>query len=129
MSIKEIKINLFCKTLEELMEDLSKLYPYDATLLMCLTMYKSFSSLYDKEEIVKQVTTIIKPYADKILQKEESFFLHEAHEDFKDDAFILNEINKIRKIWIDPSTSNETKECIWKYMISFVKIGKSLKLC
>lgn len=126
--IREAKINLFCDNLEKLMEELSALYPNDNTLALCVTMYHNFSGFF-KEDIVKQFIYILKPFSDKILERDEEFFLTEVHESFSNDQWMLNEINKIRSIWQDPNTTNETKESLWKYMTTFVKIGRSLKLC
>lgn len=126
--MKSVKIDLFCQTLENFMGELVTMYPEDQTLSWCLTMYKNFGGLY-KDQAVSQVIDAIKPYTEQILQRNESFFLDQEYHEFKNDQFISTEIEKIKKIWIDPSTTDQTKEAIWKYMITFVKIGKSLKMC
>lgn len=128
MSAKDLKINLFCKTLNDFLSELSFMYPDDPTLKMCYTMYKGLSSFY-KEGIVDQMMFFIKPHSDKILEKDESFFLNNSNELFSGDSWMMEEINRVKSIWVDPSTTTETKECIWKYMITFVKIGKALKKC
>lgn len=127
-NIEKVKIDLFCKTLEEFTNNLSNLYPNDKTLAMYTTLYRGLSTFY-KEDIVKEFTGALAPYADRILKKDAAFFIENIHEDYKDSQFVLNEIEKVKSIWLDPETTEETKENIWKYLISFVKIGRSLKLC
>lgn len=127
-AIYNAKINLFCENLGLFLDDLSVLYPNDLTLKMSVTMFNTVSGFY-KENIVKEFMEIIKPFSEKILKRDESFFLNEAHEHLPDDQWLMNEVEKIRSIWVDPNTSQETKETIWRYMTTFVKIGKSLKLC
>lgn len=128
IAIYNAKINLFCENLGLFLDDLSVLYPNDLTLKMSVTMFNTVSGFY-KENIVKEFMEIIKPFSEKILKRDESFFLNEAHEHLPDDQWLMNEVEKIRSIWVDPNTSQETKETIWRYMTTFVKIGKSLKLC
>lgn len=127
-AIYNAKINLFCENLGLFLDDLSVLYPNDLTLKMSVTMFNTVSGFY-KENIVKEFMEIIKPFSEKILKRDESFFLNEAHEHLPDDQWLMNEVEKIRSIWVDPNTSQDTKETIWRYMTTFVKIGKSLKLC
>lgn len=128
MSSKDLKLNLFCKTLNDFLNDLSNLYPEDQTLKTCCTMYRTFSGIY-KEGIVDQMIFFIKPHTQQILDKNESFFLENGKEIVQGDQWLMDEIDRIKGIWVDKSTTFETKEIIWKYMITFVKIGKALKKC
>ncbi len=127
-TVYNAKIDLFCQNMKRMLDDLHNLYPNDMTLNMCITMFNQLYG-YFKESIVKQFMEIIAPFSEKILNRDESFFLYEAHENFSQDKWMMSEIEKIRKIWVDPETSAETKEALWKYMTTFVKIGKSLKMC
>ena len=91
-------------------------------------MYRTFSGIY-KEGIVDQMIFFIKPHTQQILDKNESFFLENGKEIVQGDQWLMDEIDRIKGIWVDKSTTFETKEIIWKYMITFVKIGKALKKC
>jgi len=61
---------------------------------------------------------IVVPFKEKILIKDESFFLDESYEDFSDYmnhyGHDLNLVNKLKKIWV--TLDDENKEIIWKYM-------------
>lgn len=63
-------------------------------------------------------TLVVKPFKDKILKKDESFFQNESYEEYneyiKHYGHDLNIIQKIKKIWQTLDESN--KEIIWKYL-------------
>jgi len=63
----------------------------------------------------------IGPHAQKMMAKDESFFLENA----KDIEF-LNEIN-LHKVWT-PETSSQTKAAIWQYMQTLHILGTTLTM-
>jgi hypothetical protein len=106
----------------ELLNDISIIRPNDPTLIWV----KTAISMMSKELLVQQFTESIIVYEDKILKKDESFFLDELHKELDADSFAAKELSKIRSIWNDPSTTKDTKECIWKYFILLLKLGKKI---
>lgn len=122
-SKKELKIKTFHKIFNELLNDISIIKPNDQTLIWV----KSAISFLEPATLIDQFMSYIDAYADKILNKDESFFMNELHKDVEENSFASREINKITDIWKDPSTTDYTKECIWKYFILLLKLGKSIK--
>lgn len=122
-------VDLFCKIFIELITDLEIMYPKDSSLTL-LKLSVNGMILYNKRNFVDLVVEYLTPYNTQILQKNEDFFLNNLKDDLKIDdgyTFIEEEIKKICNIWKDPSTSLDTKECIWKYFNDFVKLGKLIK--
>lgn len=119
---KQIQIDTFHKLFMELLNDLSVIRPNDSTLIWV----KTAISMMSKELLVQQFTESIIMYEDKILKKDESFFLDELHKELDEGSFAAKELSKIRTIWNDPSTTTDTKECIWKYFIILLKLGKKI---
>ncbi len=127
MDLNNQRIELFNSLFFEFINDLSILFPGDATLLACKTGAYS-AILLDKSFIVKEFKNTVLQFEEHILKKNESYFLHENFkESFTSDHFIMNEINRIINIWKDPDTSASIKKKIWDYMIKLVKICKAIK--
>jgi len=122
------KLDLFCKVFNELISDLVSLYPEDSSLSLFSTTVKATQMVLGNKMFSYQVIDYLEPYYKQILYKDEKFFLQNALVDEDcDDSFIENEIKRIKKIWNEPETTNNTKECIWKYFINLVKIAKLIK--
>ena len=61
-------------------------------------------------------------YDDKIIQKDESFFLEESFTHIKYYGHDMNLISKLKKIWTNLDNTN--KDCIWKYLNILMLISK-----
>jgi len=112
-------VETFYTVFMELLNDISTIKPNDPTLMMV----KAAVSVLSTEMIINQFMNYTEPYKEKILNKDESFFINEIHKDVKDNSFAAREINKVRDIWCDPETTNDTKQCIWKYFTVLIKLG------
>lgn len=125
MSHNKLKVSLFTKQFSSLLNDLIDMYPNDRSLFLLQTTVNGMIYL-DPEGFTKKVVSYLEPYNQKILDRDESFFLNEIINEFEDKAFIADEIKKVHNIWIDPETSDNTKESIWKYFIFMVKLGNTI---
>lgn len=121
---KDKYYEIYYNNFTELLDNLSVIRPYDTSLLLFKGYKTIFESSNGKKGLVETMDIYIKNYTDKILKKDESFFLTELENDFKDQSFIVNEIKKIREIWLDPTTTEEHKKIIWKHFIIFAKLSK-----
>lgn len=119
---RQTQLETFHKLFMELLNDLSVIKPGDSTLIWV----KTAVSMLSTEILVEQFMEYVTVYADKILKKDETFFLDELHKEVDKDSFAGKEISKVRAIWIDPNTTDDTKECIWKYFILLLKLGKKI---
>lgn len=124
---RKLKLDTFKKLFEEFLQDLDTIKPGDATLLLV----KTALPFLDAETICLQFMECAGPFKDQILKKDEKFFLEELDDSLDDEVlqennFVKDEIDKIRGIWKDPSTSYEDKTCIWNYLILLVKIGSKI---
>jgi len=125
---KQEIINTFCTVFKDFISDMYKSYP-DPSLLM-LQQATFAMILTDSYGLVKNFKLCIDPYADKILKKDESFFLDgglESELSSEDNVgYILEEIKKIANIWKNPETPEKTKQSIWKYLQILVKLSKKV---
>jgi|APGre2960657404_1045060.scaffolds.fasta_scaffold00054_23 hypothetical protein len=122
----KLKIDLFTTQFNQLINDLIELYPNDNSLTLLQTVANGMIFM-NPNSFVKTTVDYLKPYNEKILIKDESFFLNEIIADFENHTFIADEIKKVHDIWIKPETSDATKQSIWKYFIFMVKLGKTIK--
>lgn len=121
-SKKQLKLDTFHKLFMELLNDLSIIKPNDTTLLWV----KTAISLLDIETLVIQFMEYVSPYSKKILNRDETFFIDELHMEVEKESFAGKEISKVRAIWLEPSTTDDTKSCIWNYFILLLKLGNSI---
>lgn len=120
---RQERLKAFSKLFMELLNDLNTIRPGDATLLWV----KAAASLLSEEALVEQFMDYVGEYTDRILNRDESFFVNELHKSVKSETFAAKELARVKAIWIDPSTTDDTKECIWKYFILLVKLGKAIQ--
>lgn len=121
---KEIKIETFCKTFDDFLEDLQTLKPNDNSLKL---LKKTIKTLYliKPELVVIQFMNYTSSYSSKILEKDETFFLNDLQDDIVEGyEWVKDEIKKIKEIW--PNATISTKENIWKYFQIFIKLGNSI---
>lgn len=124
-NVELIKIKTFCDLFKEFLNDLVSLHPNDSSLVLLKTTITLLSATTPKL-LVSQFMEYTTPYKDKILNKDESFFLNNLQNDIQDESYswINDEINKVKYYW--PETSQDTKDKIWKYFQAFIKLGNSI---
>jgi hypothetical protein len=124
---RKLKLATFKKLFEELLQDLEVIKPGDPSLLLV----KTAVSFLDAETVCYQFMDYAGPFKDRIIKKDETFFLEELDnsldlEILHENSFVKEEIDRIRGIWKDKSTTKEHKTIIWNYLILLVKIGSKI---
>lgn len=118
---------IFCKVLKEFLTDIYNSYP-DASLFVLIQATDALI-LTSPRTVVDNYMLCVESYKTQIANKDESFFL-EGHlgKELRGTPyeFLLDELEKIIKIWNDPKTSPKTKECIWKYFQVLTKLGSKI---
>lgn len=116
--------SVFCKVLKEFLTDIYNSYP-DPSLFILIQATDALI-MTSPRSVVDNYMLCVDKYKTQIANKDESFFL-EGHlgKELKGTPyeFLLDELEKIIKIWNDPKTSSKTKECIWKYFQALTKLG------
>lgn len=118
------QVSLFCKVLKDFLNDIYKSYP-DNSLLVLINATNAMI-LANPSSVVENFKYCIDPYKEKIISKDESFFLEGGlTRDLENTSysFLTDELNKVVKIWNDPSTPDKTKQAIWKYFELLVKLS------
>jgi hypothetical protein len=120
-----LKIKLFNTQFMDLVSQLSQMYPEDSSLRLLQTSASGMIYM-NPGSFASTVVHYLTPYNEKILAKDESFFLNEIKDEFEGDNIVSDEIKKVHNIWVSPETTQETKATIWKYFIFMVKLGKTI---
>lgn len=121
-------VKTFCTVLDDFFEDLYQSYP-DPSLFILKQTSKAMMRTTPRL-IVENFMYCVEPYKDKLLKKDESFFINGGlANNLKntDYGFLIDEINKVAEIWNRPETSPKTKESIWKYFHALITLGSKLK--
>jgi hypothetical protein len=119
---KKILLEAFFNQFDSFFSNLTKMYPEDPD-------FPSFSTnLYLMKNtnpmmVVKYVKTeIIEPYNDKIINRDESFFLNQDYSS-RDDVN-LNIVDKLKQ-YIQ-NMSPETKSVVWSYIEIITKLAAKI---
>ncbi len=118
----------FCSVLSDFLNDMYKSYP-DASLLVLLQTTQMMSRA-TPELLISNFMMCVEDYKEKILNRDESFFLEGGLSNKLEGtpySFLMEEIEKVRSIWNDPKTSSSTKKAIWKYFEILIRFGMKLK--
>lgn len=111
-------LEMFNKKLLEFAKDLVYIFPTVSSFYTFKTACE-WSICIDKSSPQSFFNTlVVEPFKDKILVKDESFFLYESYEEYSEYmnhyGHDLNLVNKLKQIW--QTLDDENKEIIWKYM-------------
>ena len=92
------------------------------------TMRNGFSLLkqFDEKKPMNIFITFISKHRlrEKILKKDESFFLDTEYNFNQNNEYWSDFINNIKKVWV--SMSNESKENMWKYFQLLIMISEKV---
>ena len=117
MSAYEITIlQRFKAGLLEFLDKLVEWMPEDEEILTTRLMVEN---QFPIEDVLKKFATHLLPLADKITNREESFFLGDpkVFGNVKDQGRVLS----LKKLWTNPNFTAVDKECAWKFMAFFLK--------
>lgn len=117
-------VKTFCVVLDDFLNDLYQSYP-DPSLFLLRQTTKAMAAT-NSRMLVENFTGFIKPYREKILAEDETFFLKGGlTNNIKNTqySFLVDEINKISEIWNKKETTLKTKESIWKYFKVLIALG------
>ena len=127
------KIEIYNGLFSDLVSELSQMYPDDISLLNAKVGLSTLL-LVSPSYFCNTAIEYLEPFEDHILNKNEDFFISPDFADIllgdSEDAsssFIKNEVNRIKVIWKDPNTSDNTKEQIWNYFRKITLLGKLIK--
>jgi hypothetical protein len=111
--------DIFYKTFVEFLDDLNKIQPEDSSLLLV----KASLYLISSETLVRNFMYYVGEYSDQILARDEAFFIEELPSKLEDSSYALGELSRVIKIWNDPETTQDSKNCIWDYFTILIKLG------
>ena len=119
-------LGAFNNVLTDFIDDCIRVFPEDTDF----KVYKKGVNLLVKvnpKKVLTVFTEYTSIYREKILVKEEDFFLNTDYTDIVSsnskysESDIFNIINKIKGYWVELNDSNKTK--IWDYMILLINIS------
>ena len=119
-------LGAFNNVLTDFIDDCILVFPEDTDF----KVYKKGVNLLVKvnpKKVLTVFTEYTSIYREKILVKEEDFFLNTDYTDIVSsnskysESDIFNIINKIKGYWVELNDSNKTK--IWDYMILLINIS------
>jgi len=126
--VSERYLKAFCKNFLDLIEDLIRIFPEQVDFRM-FQMGLRMISEREPEFIMRQFIDNVMQYREKIVSKDESFFLDdrsnsiESQVQNKAGAGMVEKVLNLKSLWKD-KLSEENKDIIWKYMQVLVLLAE-----
>lgn len=114
----------FNDTFEELLKDLIRVFPDDVDFQMYSLGIKA-AFMADSKIVYSVFRDHIMQYEDKILGRDESFFLSQDYDEYNDSNEADNIIKKLKGSWA--LLNDDNKEIIWRYFKVMVHLTKKIK--
>jgi hypothetical protein len=116
---KKILIDTLFTQFTDFIKQLENMYPHDTDFPIFLTTLQLLKSANPMLVVNFVKTDIIDPYGQKIISKDESFFLEQDYTKHGADVD-LNVVNKLKK-YIQNMSPN-SKDIVWKYIELLMKL-------
>jgi len=118
---KKVFVDAFYNQFQDFLEQLEKVLPEDTdfpTYIMGLKMMRTGNPMYVIREFIVQT----KSFEDSIIKRDERFFLEYTFNEFADNDWLIQMINKIKGLWKGFSENN--KKCVWDYTNLLLSISQ-----
>ena len=79
------------------------------------------------EESLKYFSQVILPHADKVLKKDDTFFVNECSNILSGFNVNSQKTDHFKKIWLSPRLDAEDRENLWKWFKLFLNIAQQYK--
>jgi hypothetical protein len=109
-------LQAFISVMDEFLQELTKTFPEEKQIKVYYNTFKTMKKV-NSRKILDSFMAEVQKHSDKIINKDESYFLD------TDDEF-LNSLN-IKKWWKD-DISDATKAAIWQYMNTLFVLGTTI---
>lgn len=116
-------LKLLVQQVNNLINDLLKVYPNDKDLIVCKHQYEFMSGAMS-EQIFGFMCEYVLTHKKQILEKDEHFFLEKLEIQDKTSEIIKLE-NKIKTLW-KTNMSDQSKIIIWKYFKVFIILTEKI---
>jgi RNA recognition motif-containing protein len=120
---KKIFIDAFFNQFQDFLEQLEKVLPNDTdipTYMMGLKIMRTGNPMYLVREFISQTS----PFETSLRARDEKFFLDYTFDEFADNDWLIQMINKLKGLWQGFSDNN--KKCIWDYINLLLDIGNRI---
>jgi hypothetical protein len=123
MASKQVLTAAFFDQFTSFSSELCEMYPDDADFSMFATTLK-LMKMTNPALVIKYVRDNVLQFEDKIMKKDESFFLDYNFAEYAD-AVDMNIFQKLRQYIANMSPSS--KNSVWVYIQNIVRLAKALK--
>ena len=122
MSSKAVLMKAFFEQLISFSKELTEMYPDDADFSFLSTSIQLMKTT-NPSLVIKTVNDNVIGFEDKIMAKDESFFLNHDFEEFAGQVEDVNLFAKLKQYVTTMST--DSKENVWKYVQNITRLAKA----
>lgn len=123
MASKQVLTAAFYDQFTSFSSELCEMYPDDSDFAMFATTLK-LMKMTNPALVIKYVRDNVLQFEDKIMNKDESFFLDYNFSEYTE-AVDMNIFQKLRQYIVSMSPSSKTS--VWTYIQNIVRLSKALK--
>lgn len=112
-------LDAFCQQFNDMIEDLIRIFPEETDFKVFLNGYRLVRGA-TPQIIIEQFIGNVYPFKEKIMNKDESFFLEDRGKDIEKKlesagSNLVEKALNLKHLWKD-RLNNDNKEIIWKYL-------------
>lgn len=122
MASKGVLMKAFFDQFISFAKELTEMYPEDPDFSLFLTTIQIAKSA-NPSIVIRSVNENIAGFEDKILAKDESFFMNYEFNEYKDVVEDINVFSKLKQ-YIQ-TMSPVSKESVWKYLQNITRLAKA----
>lgn len=120
---KKVLISAFFEQFVSFSKELCAMYPDDADFSLFANTL-GLMKMTNPSMVVKYVADNVLQYEDKIMSKDESFFMQNEFSEYKTDID-MNVFSKLKQYVENMSASS--KDHVWKYIQNIVRLTKAIQ--
>lgn len=123
MASKVVLISALFEQLRLFTDELISMYPNDPDFPLFNNTVRLLK-LTNPSLVIKNIYDATSPFSEKIISKDEGFFLQYSFSEFEKDVGDMNVFGKLKK-YIE-SMSPASKENVWKYIQNIYKLANAI---
>jgi len=123
MATKTVLMTALFEQLTNFTNELIEMYPNDPDFPLFLNTVK-LAKMTNPSMVVKNIYDATNPFSEKILSKDEGFFMQYSFSEFEKEVGDMNVFGKLKK-YIESMTP-KSKDGVWSYIQNIYKLSNAI---
>jgi hypothetical protein len=123
MASKTVLMTALFEQLQKFTNELIEMYPNDPDFPLFLSSVK-LAKMSNPSMVIKSIYDATNPFSEKILNRDEDFFIQYSFSEFEKEVGDMNVFGKLKK-YIE-NMSPKSKDGVWSYVQNIYKLANAI---